>query len=70
VLARQAGATIRVVDVSVDADPSYLDGIDPESRPGAGAAAAPCETPWARRGDAAFDLGRAGREEIERAPTY
>jgi nicotinate-nucleotide--dimethylbenzimidazole phosphoribosyltransferase len=29
VLARQAGATVRVVDVSVDADPSYLDAIDP-----------------------------------------
>ncbi len=29
VLARQVGATVRVVDVSVDADPSYLDGIDP-----------------------------------------
>ena len=29
VLARQAGATVRVVDVSVDADPSYVDAIDP-----------------------------------------
>lgn len=29
VLARQVGATVRVVDVSVDADPSYLDAIDP-----------------------------------------
>lgn len=28
VLARQVGATVRVVDVSVDADPSYLDAID------------------------------------------
>ena len=28
VLARQVGATVRIVDVSVDADPSYLDGID------------------------------------------
>jgi nicotinate-nucleotide--dimethylbenzimidazole phosphoribosyltransferase len=29
VLARQVGATVRVVDVSVDADPAYLDAIDP-----------------------------------------
>lgn len=29
VLARQVGATVRVVDVSVDADPGYLDAIDP-----------------------------------------
>jgi nicotinate-nucleotide--dimethylbenzimidazole phosphoribosyltransferase len=29
VLARQVGATVRVVDVSVDADPSYLDAVDP-----------------------------------------
>jgi nicotinate-nucleotide--dimethylbenzimidazole phosphoribosyltransferase len=28
VLARQVGASVRVVDVSVDADPAYLDGID------------------------------------------
>jgi nicotinate-nucleotide--dimethylbenzimidazole phosphoribosyltransferase len=28
VLARQAGATVRVVDVSVDADPSYMAGVD------------------------------------------
>lgn len=29
VLARQVGATVRVVDVSVDADPAYLDALDP-----------------------------------------
>lgn len=29
VLARQMGATVRVVDVSVDADPAYMDAIDP-----------------------------------------
>jgi nicotinate-nucleotide--dimethylbenzimidazole phosphoribosyltransferase len=29
VLARQVGASVRVVDVSVDADPHYLDDIDP-----------------------------------------
>lgn len=29
VLARQVGATVRVVDVSVDADPGYLDAVDP-----------------------------------------
>jgi nicotinate-nucleotide--dimethylbenzimidazole phosphoribosyltransferase len=29
VLARRVGATVRVVDVSVDADPSYVDAIDP-----------------------------------------
>lgn len=29
VLARQMGATVRVVDVSVDADPGYMDAIDP-----------------------------------------
>jgi nicotinate-nucleotide--dimethylbenzimidazole phosphoribosyltransferase len=29
VLARQVGATVRVVDVSVDADPAYMDAIDP-----------------------------------------
>lgn len=29
VLARQAGATLRVIDVSVDADPAYLLGLDP-----------------------------------------
>jgi nicotinate-nucleotide--dimethylbenzimidazole phosphoribosyltransferase len=28
VLARQVGASVRVVDVGVDADPSYMDGID------------------------------------------
>lgn len=30
VLARQVGARVRVVDVSVDADPSYLDAVDPK----------------------------------------
>jgi nicotinate-nucleotide--dimethylbenzimidazole phosphoribosyltransferase len=30
VLARQVGATVRVVDVSVDADPGYLDAFDPQ----------------------------------------
>ena len=30
VLARQVGATVRVVDVSVDADPAYLDALDPQ----------------------------------------
>jgi nicotinate-nucleotide--dimethylbenzimidazole phosphoribosyltransferase len=29
VLARQVGATVRVIDVSVDADPAYMDAIDP-----------------------------------------
>ena len=29
VLARQVGASVRVVDVSVDTDPAYLEGIDP-----------------------------------------
>jgi nicotinate-nucleotide--dimethylbenzimidazole phosphoribosyltransferase len=29
VIARQVGATVRVVDVSVDCDPAYLDPIDP-----------------------------------------
>lgn len=29
VLARQVGASVRVVDVSVDADPTYLDAVDP-----------------------------------------
>lgn len=29
VLARRVGATVRVVDVSVDVDPSYLDDLDP-----------------------------------------
>ena len=29
VLARQMGATVRVADISVDADRSYMDGIDP-----------------------------------------
>lgn len=62
VLARQAGASIRVVDVSVDADPAYLDRIDPaiadrRIRRGCGSidredAMRPDEV------DAAFDLGR------------
>ena len=30
VIARQVGATVRVVDVAVDADPAYLDGLDPD----------------------------------------
>lgn len=30
VLARQAGVSVRVVDVSVDADPAYLDAVDPQ----------------------------------------
>ena len=71
VLARQAGATIRVVDVSVDADPSYLDGIDPQiaaRRVRRSSGSIDREDAMGQdEADAAFDLGRAlAAEEIER----
>jgi len=63
VLARQSGASVRIIDVSVDADPSYADAIDPDvvaHRIRRGSGSIDREDAMTREeAEAAFALGRA-----------
>lgn len=68
VLAQRVGATVRVVDVSVDADPSYLDDLDPavtsrRIRRGSGAIDRE-DAMTLQECRAALDLGRALASEL------
>lgn len=70
VLARQVGATVRVVDVGVDAEPAYLDAVDPAvaaRRIRRGTGSVDREDAMSRaEAEAAIALGRAlADEEID-----
>ena len=70
VLARQAGARVRVVDVSVNADPTYLDEVAPDvarNRVRRGSGSIDHENALSREeAQTAFDLGRRiADEEID-----